>query len=75
MIKLHTARMQCFFIIFVSEETRFALFPLRVKDGGGNVSAPPRYFSAVVMIDVVIERGSRISQRPASTRVMKSPQI
>ena len=57
MIKLHTARMQRFFIIFVCEETRFALFPLRVKDGGGDVPTPPRYTSGVVMIDVVIERG------------------
>lgn len=78
MIKSSAARMLCFFIIIVSEETRFALFPLRVKDGNDychGLSDRTCYPSSVEMIAVVIERGSRISQRPASTRPMKSPQI
>ena len=70
------------FVIFVSESTRFALFPTRVKTDSGNrpdirrrLTRLPRHVSGVEMIAVVIERGSRISQRPASTRAMKSPQV
>ena len=76
------ARMMRFDIIIIGEKTSFARFPLRVKVGSecrlgadGHAPAPPRYFSGGEMIAVVIERGSRSSQRPASTRPMKSPQI
>jgi hypothetical protein len=70
-----------FDIIIIGEKTSFAGFQPRVKAGTDNCRAaysrrlaPPRYFSGVEMIAVVIERGSRISQRPASTRSIKSPQ-
>lgn len=65
-------------IIIIGEKTSFARFPSRVKDGNDychGLSDRTCYASSVEMIAVVIERGSRISQRPASTRPMKSPQI
>ena len=62
-------------IFIVNLETNVAFLWLQVKSGSDPSVSPPPYFSGVERIAVVIERGSRICQRPASTRCMKSPQV
>lgn len=69
------------FDIIIIKKNTFARIASRVKTGNGELATRwrrrpglRRYFPGVEIIAVVIERGSRICQRPASTRAMKSPQ-